>query len=82
MCHVSTVLDIRDQFQDDKDVKIRELAAELQKERKRSAALQEQLDMVLIDMEDHSEQLSKNISDIVKSVKELESRKTVFQNGG
>lgn len=70
------------QTPDDKDVKIRELAAELQKERKRSAALQEQLDMVLIDMEDHSEQLSKNISDIVKSVKELESRKTVFQNGG
>lgn len=70
-----------DQFQDDKDVKIRELTAELKKERIRSAALQEQLDMVLKDMEDHSEQLSKNISDIVKSVRELESRKIVFPNG-
>lgn len=69
------------QTTDDKDVKIRQLTAELQKERKRSAALQEQLDMVLKDMEDHSEQLSKNINDIVKSVKELESRKIVFPNG-
>ncbi|XP_060203001.1 protein FAR1-RELATED SEQUENCE 5-like isoform X2 [Lycium barbarum] len=69
------------QTPDDKDVKIRELTAELQKERIRSAALQEQLDMVLKDMEDHSEQLSKNINDIVKSVKELESRKNVSPNG-
>ncbi|KAK4369242.1 hypothetical protein RND71_013034 [Anisodus tanguticus] len=69
------------QTPDDKDVKIRELTTELQKERKRSAALQEQLDMVLKDMEDHSEQLSKNINDIVKSVKELESRKILSPNG-
>ncbi|XP_015086378.1 protein FAR1-RELATED SEQUENCE 1 isoform X3 [Solanum pennellii] len=68
------------QTPDDKDVKIRELTAELQKERKRSAALQEQLDMLLKDMEDHSDQLSKNINGIVKSVKELESRKIVFPN--
>uniref|UniRef100_A0A3Q7I278 Uncharacterized protein n=1 Tax=Solanum lycopersicum TaxID=4081 RepID=A0A3Q7I278_SOLLC len=67
---------------DDKDVKIRELTAELQKERKRSAALQEQLDMLLKDMEDHSDQLSKNINGIVQSVKELESRKIVFPNVG
>lgn len=70
------------QTPDDKDVKIRELTAELQKERKRSAVLQEQLAMVLKDMEDHSDQLSKNINDIVKSVKELESRKIVSPNGG
>lgn len=70
------------QTPDDKDVKIRELTAELQKERKRSAVLQEQLDMVLKDMEDHSDQLSKNINDIVKSVNELESRKIVSPNGG
>lgn len=70
------------QTPDDKDVKIRELTAELQKERKRSAALQEQLDMLLKDMEDHSDQLSKNINGIVQSVKELESRKIVFPNVG
>ncbi|XP_049407564.1 protein FAR1-RELATED SEQUENCE 1-like isoform X1 [Solanum stenotomum] len=69
------------QTPDDKDVKIRELTAELQKERKRSAALQEQLDMLLKDMEDHSDQLSKNINGIVKSMRELESRKNVFPNG-
>ncbi|KAJ6880683.1 hypothetical protein NC652_033885 [Populus alba x Populus x berolinensis] len=60
---------------DEKDVKIRELTAELQRERKRSAAYQEQLDMVLRDMEEHSSHLSRNIDDIVQSVKEIESRR-------
>ncbi|KAK2965814.1 hypothetical protein RJ640_025323 [Escallonia rubra] len=62
-------------FQDEKDVKIRELTAELQRERKRSAAIQEQLDMVLKDMEEHSNHLSRNIDDIVQSVKEIESKR-------
>lgn len=62
-------------FQDEKDVKIRELTAELQRERKRSAAFQEQLDMVLRDMEDHSNNLSRNIDDIVQSVREIESKR-------
>uniref|UniRef100_A0A5B7AXS9 FAR1 domain-containing protein n=1 Tax=Davidia involucrata TaxID=16924 RepID=A0A5B7AXS9_DAVIN len=65
------------QTPDEKDVKIRELTAELQRERKRSAALQEQLDMVLKDMEEHSSPLSKNIDDIVRSVKEIESKRAV-----
>ena len=67
-------------FQDDKDVKIRELTAELQRERKRSAAIQEQLDMVLKDMEEHSNQLSRNIDDIVQSVKEIESKRVVVSH--
>lgn len=64
--------------QDDKDVKIRELTAELQRERKRSAAIQEQLDMVLKDMEEHSSLLSRNIDDIVHSLKEIESKRAVL----
>ncbi|KAG6630960.1 protein FAR1-RELATED SEQUENCE 5 isoform X3 [Carya illinoinensis] len=63
------------QTPDEKDVKIRELTAELQRERKRSAAFQEQLDMVLRDMEDHSHHLSRNIDDIVQSVREIESKR-------
>lgn len=62
-------------FQDEKDMKIRELTAELQRERKRSAAYQEQLDMVLREMEEHSNHLSRNIDDIVQSVKEIESKR-------
>ncbi|KAB2074771.1 hypothetical protein ES319_A07G173700v1 [Gossypium barbadense] len=61
------------QTPDEKDVKIRELTAELQRERKRSAAIQEQLDMVLREMEEHSNHLSRNIDDIVQSVREIES---------
>jgi len=66
------------QTPDDKDVKIRELTAELQRERKRSAAIQEQLDMVLKDMEEHSSLLSRNIDDIVHSLKEIESKRVVL----
>lgn len=62
-------------FQDEKDMKIRELTAELQRERKRSAAYQEQLNMVLQEMEEHSNHLSRNIDDIVQSVKEIESKR-------
>ncbi|KAF5741325.1 protein FAR1-RELATED SEQUENCE 12 isoform X2 [Tripterygium wilfordii] len=61
---------------DEKDVKIRELNAKLQRERKRSAALQEQLSMVLTEMEEHSNHLSRNIEDIVQSVKDIESKRS------
>ncbi|XP_023913235.1 protein FAR1-RELATED SEQUENCE 5 isoform X1 [Quercus suber] len=67
-------------IQDEKDVKIRELTAELQRERKRSAAFQEQLDMVLRDMEDHSHHLSRNIDDIVQSVREIESKRLALSH--
>ena len=66
-------------YQDEKDVKIRELTADLQRERKRSAALQEQLDMVLRDMEEHSNCLSRNINDIVQSVREIESKSALTE---
>ncbi|XP_025014568.1 protein FAR1-RELATED SEQUENCE 7 isoform X2 [Ricinus communis] len=62
------------QTPDEKDVKIRELTAELQRERKRSAAYQEQLYTVLRDMEEHSNHLSRNIEDVVQSVREIESK--------
>ncbi|KAL4368683.1 hypothetical protein GQ457_05G004210 [Hibiscus cannabinus] len=64
------------QTPDEKNVKIRELTAELQRERKRSAAIQEQLDMVLREMEEHSNHLSRNIDDIVQSVRDIESKKS------
>ncbi|KAF2284665.1 hypothetical protein GH714_028944 [Hevea brasiliensis] len=69
---------------DEKDVKIRELTAELQRERKRSAAHQEkfdmvlremELDIVLREMEEHSNQVSRNIEDILQSVREIESKR-------
>ncbi|KAI3461795.1 hypothetical protein Pfo_018458 [Paulownia fortunei] len=66
------------QTPDEKDVKIRELTAELQRERRRSAALQEQLNSILKDMEEHSKHLSRNITNIVESVNEIESRRIVF----
>lgn len=69
---------ILSQTPDDKDVKIRELTAELHRERKKSAAIQEQLDMVLKDMEEHSNHLSRNIEGIIQSVKEIESKKVVL----
>uniref|UniRef100_A0A5B7ATD6 FAR1 domain-containing protein n=1 Tax=Davidia involucrata TaxID=16924 RepID=A0A5B7ATD6_DAVIN len=65
------------QTPDEKDVKIRELTAELQRERKRSATIQEQLDMVVKDMEEHSSHLSRNIDDIVRNVREIESKRVV-----
>uniref|UniRef100_A0A2P2IWK5 Uncharacterized protein MANES_13G055700 n=1 Tax=Rhizophora mucronata TaxID=61149 RepID=A0A2P2IWK5_RHIMU len=66
---------ILSQTPDEKDVKIRELTAELQRERKRSAVLQEQLDMILRDMEHHSNHLSRKVEDVVQSVREIESRR-------
>ncbi|KAK0589471.1 hypothetical protein LWI29_014768 [Acer saccharum] len=70
---------ILSQTPDEKDVKIRELTAELQRERKRSAAYQDQLEMVLKDMEDHSHHLSRNIEDIVQSVKDIETKRTLIR---
>lgn len=67
-------------LQDEKDVKIRELTAELQRERKRSAAYQEQLDIVLREMEEHSSHLSRNIDDIIQSVKDIESKRLAVSN--
>lgn len=76
--HRRTVLLL--QTPDEKDVKIRELTAELQRERKRSAAIQEQLDMVVKDMEEHSNHLSRNIEGIVQNVKEIESKRLLSRS--
>lgn len=67
-------------FQDEKDAKIRELTAELQQERKRCAAYQEQLAMILRDMEEHSNHLARNIDNIIQSVRDIESKNNAFSN--
>ncbi|XP_010452983.1 PREDICTED: protein FAR1-RELATED SEQUENCE 12-like [Camelina sativa] len=61
------------QTPDEKDAKIRELSAELSRERKRCAALQQQLGMVLKEMEEHSNHLSTNINNVIQRVREIES---------
>ncbi|GFY81395.1 hypothetical protein Acr_01g0012040 [Actinidia rufa] len=59
--------------EDEKDLKIRELSSELHRERKRSAAYQEQLQMVLKYVEEHTQRLSLNVQIVFDKVKELES---------
>ncbi|KAG8371663.1 hypothetical protein BUALT_Bualt13G0111600 [Buddleja alternifolia] len=68
------------QTPDEKDMKIRELTAELQRERKRSAALQEQLSSILKDLEEYSDHLSRNVANIIQSVNEIESTRVLFSN--
>ncbi|GAB4830365.1 hypothetical protein Ancab_040685 [Ancistrocladus abbreviatus] len=65
-------------LQDEKDAKIRELTAELQRERKRSAALQQQLDTVLKDMEEHSNHLSRNIENVMERMRSIDSKREVL----
>ncbi|KAL7124595.1 hypothetical protein ABFS83_14G059400 [Erythranthe nasuta] len=65
------------QTPDEKDMKIRELTAELQRERKRSSALQQQLNSILKDMDEHFKHLSRNITNIVESVNEIEARRPI-----
>ncbi|XP_031377365.1 protein FAR-RED IMPAIRED RESPONSE 1-like [Punica granatum] len=66
------------QTPDEKDVKIQELTAELQRERKRSSAYLEQLHTILRDMEEHSGHLLRNIDDVVWTLREIESNRTTF----
>ncbi|CAB4263279.1 unnamed protein product [Prunus armeniaca] len=58
----------------EKDKKIQDLYDELQRERERSAAFQQQLCMILKDLEEHAEYISVRVEDIVKSMKEIELR--------
>ena len=62
--------------QDEMDRRIRELTIELNNERQRSkrqcAAYQEQLQMVLNFVEEHTDHLSDRVQDIVKNIRELE----------
>lgn len=63
--------------QDEKDRRIRELTIELNNEKqrckRRCAAYQEQLRMVLSYVEEHTIHLSNKVQDIVNNVQELET---------
>ncbi|KAI9119989.1 hypothetical protein K1719_008958 [Acacia pycnantha] len=64
----------RKENEDDKDVKIRELTAELLRERKRRAVLQQQLEIILRGVEEHSNKVSKTINDTLQRVREVEEK--------
>ncbi|OVA11080.1 FAR1 DNA binding domain [Macleaya cordata] len=59
--------------EDEKDQKIRELSIELHRERRRCASYQEQLRLILKDIEEHTQNLSLKVENIVNNVRELES---------
>lgn len=59
-------------MQDGKDLKIRELSTELHREKKKSAAYQEQLQIVLKCIEEHTQRLSLKIESVSNKVRELE----------
>lgn len=59
-------------MQEEKDKKIRDLYNELQRERERSAAIQQQLRLILKDLEEHAEIMSIRVEDIVNSLREIE----------
>lgn len=59
-------------MQEEKDKKIQDLYNELQRERERSAAVQQQLRMVLKELEEHAEYMSIRVEDIVTNLKEIE----------
>ncbi|KAK5819453.1 far1-related sequence 5 -like protein [Gossypium arboreum] len=65
--------------EDEKDQRIRELTQELnnekQKCKRRCAAYQEQLRTILKFVEEHTDQLSKKVQDIVKNISELEEER-------
>jgi hypothetical protein len=48
------------------------LYGELQRERERSAAFQQQLCMILKDLKEHEEFVSLRVEDIIKTLKEIE----------
>lgn len=59
-------------MQEEKDKKIQDLCIELQRERERSAAFQQQLCRILKDLEEHAEFMSIRVEDIVNRIKEIE----------
>ncbi|KAK8510372.1 hypothetical protein V6N11_082423 [Hibiscus sabdariffa] len=58
--------------EEEKDKKIQDLYNELQREKERSAAFQQQLQMILKDLEEHAEFMSIRVEDIVDSLKRVE----------
>ena len=60
-------------MQDEKDLKIRELTTELHREKKKSAAYQQQLQLVLKFVEDYTQRLSLKVEVVANNMTELES---------
>ncbi|KAI3961058.1 hypothetical protein MKW92_013458 [Papaver armeniacum] len=65
---------LQTQTPDEKDKKIQELATALQQEKKRSASYQAQLHMVLKDIDEHTEHLSRKLKDVVENLSDVDSR--------
>ncbi|XVF29368.1 hypothetical protein REPUB_Repub15cG0115100 [Reevesia pubescens] len=65
--------------EDEKDKRIRELSLELYNERqkckRRCAAYEEQLNLILKDLENHTQHISKTVADILQSTREIEEEK-------
>ncbi|KAL5543146.1 hypothetical protein UlMin_010856 [Ulmus minor] len=59
--------------EDEKDLKIRELSTELHREKKKSAAYQEQLQMVWRYIEEHTQRLSLKVEMVTQNLRKLES---------
>jgi len=71
--------------QDEKDKRIRELSLELYNERqkckRRCAAYEEQLNMILNDLEKHTEHISEKVAAVVRSIREIEEEKSDSDGG-
>ncbi|KAF5465352.1 hypothetical protein F2P56_015369 [Juglans regia] len=71
--------------EDEKDKRIRELSLELYNERqkckRRCAAYEEQLKMILKDLEKHTEHISKTVADVVQSIKDIEDERSESDSG-
>ncbi|GLT53259.1 hypothetical protein SLA2020_265440 [Shorea laevis] len=59
--------------EDEKDLKVRELTMELHREKKKSAAYQQQLQLVLKYIEEHTQRLSLKAEVVTSNMRELES---------
>lgn len=70
--HLNLKMFVFVKIQEEKDKKIRDLYNELQRERERSAAIQQQLRLILKDLEEHAEIMSIRVEDIVNSLREIE----------
>ncbi|KAK9288326.1 hypothetical protein L1049_016777 [Liquidambar formosana] len=72
--------------EDEKDKRIRELSLELYNERqkckRRCAAYEEQLNTILKDLETHTEHISRKVTDIVQSIKEIEEEQSEDSDSG
>ncbi|OMP07051.1 hypothetical protein COLO4_07675 [Corchorus olitorius] len=58
--------------EEEKDKKIQDLYNELRREKERTAAYRQQLQMILKDLEEHAEFMSIRVEDIVDSLKKIE----------